>query len=341
MNSKLLANVSAITAEMEMMMTSTRPDVPALYTLLTYRRSHGSEGEKRYIQNFIMPLNPRIIVSGTETPMAFFVYVGKSDIMFTSHTDTVHMTSEKVFQDVVLENGLYCKKDNQPLGADDAAGNWLMFNMIHRKIPGIYAFFRGEERGGIGSSYCAEKRKDLFENIKCAIALDRRGTTSVITHQGAGRGCSDEFGKSLAQILNMGHVLDDTGVYTDTAEFFGIVPNCTNLSVGYDREHSKNETLNKAYIEALRDSLIAADWSKLDHTPPKADPIERGYGFNSRGFSLFTADTIQEPRYVVPDLDVGPLQIGDFLYDYADRLPPDLRDKALKLAQRIYKRFEM
>lgn len=320
-------------------MASTRPDVPALYKLLSFRRSHGSAGEKAYINDFIMPLNPRIIVSDKDnTVMAFFVYVGKSDIMFTSHTDTVHMTGEKVLQDVILDKGLYCKRDNQPLGADDAAGNWLMFNMIHRKVPGIYAFFRGEERGGIGSSYCADNRKDLFENVKCAIALDRRGTTSVITHQGAGRGCSDEFGMSLARILNMGHVLDDTGIYTDTAEFFGIVSNCTNLSVGYDREHSKHETLNKAYIETLRDRLIEADWSMLDHTPPKADPIERGFGFNS-GYSLFSTPK-EAARDIVPELDVGPLQIGDFLYDYADRLPTDLRDKALKLAQRIYKRFE-
>lgn len=335
----MAVNRNAATVEMKTMaMMNTKPDVPALYTLLTYRRSHGSEGEKRYIQNFIMPLNPRIIVSETDTPMAFFVYIGNSQIMFTSHTDTVHMTSEKVFQDVVLNKGLYCKTDNQPLGADDAAGNWLMFNMIHAGVPGIYAFFRGEERGGIGSSYCADKRKDLFENVKCAIAFDRRGTESIITHQGAGRGCSDEFGRSLATILDMGHKLDDTGIYTDTAEFFGMVTNCTNLSVGYDREHSKHETLNKAYIEALRDKLIAADWSQLDHTPPKPDPIERGYGFSS-SYSLFSTDQ-QRARNDVPDLDVGPLQIGDFLYDYSDRLPPDLRDKALKLAQRIYKRFE-
>jgi hypothetical protein len=138
----------------------------------------------------------------------------------------------------------------------------------------------------------------------------------------------------------MGHILDDSGIYTDTAEFFAIVPNCTNLSVGYDKEHSKNETLDKAYIEALRDSLIAADWSALDHTPPKADVLERGYGFSSRSYSLFSSDTPQSSRDIVPELDVGPLQIGDFLNDYSDRLPPDLRDRALKLAQRIYKRFE-
>ena len=187
------------------MTRNTRMDVPALYKLLTYRRSHNSAGEKQYIKDFLMPLQPRIITSAMEEIMAFFIYVGESNIMFTSHTDTVHMSSQQIHQDVVLNGNLYCKQDNQPLGADDAAGNWLMFNMIAAQVPGVYAFFRGEERGGIGSSYCAEHRRDLFEGIQCAIALDRRGTTSVITHQGAGRGCSDEFGRSLAAVLNMGH----------------------------------------------------------------------------------------------------------------------------------------
>lgn len=319
-----------------------RPDVPSLAKLLSYRRAHNSAGEKQYILDWINPLNPRIIATKDEEIMAFFVYVGKSDIMFTSHLDSVHMNSDKIFQDVVLDGNLYCKQDNQPLGADDAAGNWLMFHMIHAKVPGVYAFFRGEERGGIGSSYCAENRRDLFENIKCAIAFDRRGTKSVITHQGAGRGCSDEFADSLGAILGMGHVPDDTGIYTDTAEFFGMVPNCTNISVGYENEHTKKETLNKSYIEALRTALVNADWSKLDHTVPKPDPISAPL-FGNKSVTDLYGDYPYSSSYqqdFAPPLDMGPLQIADFLFDYADRLPRDLRDKALKLSQSIYKRFE-
>jgi hypothetical protein len=137
----------------------------------------------------------------------------------------------------------------------------------------------------------------------------------------------------------MGHVLDDTGIYTDTAEFFHLVPNCTNISVGYQNEHTKKETLNKMYIEALRDSLIAADWTQLDFTPPKPDPVVPALTkYADTDYRLFEAN--QRSLFEKPDLDVGPLQIADFLYDYSDRLPQDLRDRALKLAQKIYKRFE-
>lgn len=304
-----------------------KPNAPSLYKMLTYRRAHNSPGEKQFILDFIIPLKPEIIATDTKEPMAFIVRVGKSDIMFTSHVDTVHMMHAEVFQKVILKDGLYQKNDNQPLGADDAAGVWLMINMIQAKVPGVYAFFRGEERGGIGSSYCAEHRKDLFEGIKCAIAFDRKGTSSIITHQGSGRGCSDEFAQSLADILGMGHKLDTTGVYTDTAEFFELVPNCTNVSVGYFNEHTKKETLNKIYIEALLAALIKADWSKLDHTPPKPDSVRSTNLFGDNYNSLF------DP---VDDSNVDALDIADYIYDHFDKLPDDLQVMALDLAKRIY-----
>jgi hypothetical protein len=140
----------------------------------------------------------------------------------------------------------------------------------------------------------------------------------------------------------MGHELDDTGVYTDTAELFGLVPNCTNVSVGYLNEHSKNETLNWPYIANLRDKLIVADWSKLDHTAPKPDVSTSRSLFGGRGSGRGFWDlppyeeTKQEYK---SSTDITPLQIADFLFDYSDRLPRDLRDKALKLSQTIYKRL--
>jgi hypothetical protein len=137
---------------------------------------------------------------------------------------------------------------------------------------------------------------------------------------------------SLATILKMGHKLDPTGVYTDTAEFFDIVPNCTNVSVGYENEHTKRETLNRPYIEGLRDALLSANWNELDLTPPIPDPINpQAYGYMDFGVphTLFDPPTI-----------VTPLDIADFIFDNSDVLPLNLRNSALTLAQSIYKRFE-
>lgn len=311
--------------------------VPDLKELMSYRRAHNSAGEKEYIKRFIMPLKPKIISTAQMEPMAFFVYVGTSNIMFTSHVDTVHMKTDVVRQKVLFKDGLYCKGDNQPLGADDAAGNWLMFNMIKAGVPGVYAFFRGEERGGIGSSYCAEHRKDLFKDVKCAIAFDRRGCNSIITHQGGQRGCSEEFGKSLADVIGMTHSNDSTGVYTDTKEFFDLVDNCTNVSVGYNNEHSKNETLIKAYIEILRDKLIAADWSKLDHTKP---PFEPPYVYKPFTPEKPATPVAKPSIFDKAQLEIGVLDVADFLFDNCQVLPTDLQRDALELAQKIYARFE-
>lgn len=314
----------------------------SLEKMLTYRRAHNSPGEKRFVKDYIMPLKPHIVATPDREPMAFFVYVGNSNIMFTAHVDTVHMKTDEMWQKVYIKDGRYCKKDNQPLGSDDASGVWLLINMIHAGVPGIYAFFRGEERGGIGSSYCAEHCKELFEGVKCAIAFDRRGTKSIITHQGGGRGCSDKFANSLASILKMGHKCDTSGVYTDTAEFFDLIPNCTNVSVGYDREHSKEETQEIVYIEKLRDALIAADWTQLDHTPPEPDGeeiIQRN--FMSLGTKITSGARVVGNSLFDPSPDeITPLVIADFIFDTADKLDRSLRDKAFELSQLIYEKYE-
>jgi hypothetical protein len=62
---------------------------------------------------------------------------------------------------------------------------------------------------------------------------------------------------------------DDTGVYTDTAEFVGIIPECTNISVGYRNEHTTNETLDLVHLRALIVRVLGIDWDAL---PTDRDP---------------------------------------------------------------------
>ena len=56
---------------------------------------------------------------------------------------------------------------------------------------------------------------------------------------------------------------DDTGSYTDSNEYSDIVSECTNLSVGYMAQHTKNESQDLQFAVDLRAKLIEADWSKL------------------------------------------------------------------------------
>jgi hypothetical protein len=62
---------------------------------------------------------------------------------------------------------------------------------------------------------------------------------------------------------------DDTGVYTDTAEFVDVIPECTNISVGYMHEHSDKEELNIHHFVALADAVLTVPWDSL---PTTRDP---------------------------------------------------------------------
>lgn len=236
----------------------------SLLEMLTYARPHGSKDEALFVDRFINPL-PGIAYDKFGNGI---VNVGNAPVLWSSHTDTVHHASGRQSIDINqlgqihLVNG----KRGQCLGADDAAGVWLMCEMIAAKVPGRYIFHAGEECAGLGSSYIVKNRKDLFDGIDFAIAFDRKGTADIITHQMGARCCSDTFADALAAKLGMGHRADATGLFTDTANYVDHIAECTNVSVGYEGAHSHLETLSFQYITALRDRLIHFDPSGLQPT---------------------------------------------------------------------------
>ena len=127
--------------------------------------------------------------------------------------------------------------------------------MIENKIPGLYYFFVGEEVGCIGSGKVS-RQSNIFnkENYDKIISFDRRGNTSVITHQSTIRTCSDEFAEALCEEFNdngLGMESDDTGVCTDSLEFVDTIPECTNISVGYQDEHTGDETQDLEFLERI------------------------------------------------------------------------------------------
>ena len=190
--------------------------------------------------------------------------------LFVAHVDTVHR--ETGANKIRKTQGKWYA-DGAPLGADDGAGCAMLMHMLHAGVPAYYIFTQGEEKGGIGAKYLADHSPELLACFDRAIAFDRRGIDSVITHQGWGRCCSDEFADALSGELCADGVLmylgDDTGVYTDTAEFVDIIPECTNISVGYDNEHSDRETLDIFHFTALAAAAVKIKWDAL---PVGRDP---------------------------------------------------------------------
>lgn len=239
-----------------------------LHDMLRTKRPHGSAAEIKWVKDFILTPYPQAYhIGDPKNPAAYVIEVGDSRTMFSSHVDTVHREGGKQTVKYDKKGLKYYKTDGKPLGADDTAGCWVMLEMIDAGVPGVYVFHRGEECGGIGSGFIAEKHSGFLERFDRAIAFDRRGSTSVITHQGWGRCASDEFAQSLADMLNDDGVSmylpDDTGIFTDTANYVDFIPECTNLSCGYANEHSGNETLHLPTVFILRDRCLEIDWEKL------------------------------------------------------------------------------
>lgn len=257
-----------------------------LRQMLKYKRPHGSRTEVEWIQTFIMPYDPEFFGEGDEV-YAMAVTVNREDgslpeVLFSGHTDTVHRREgrQKLFE----KGSVIAKRDGEPLGADDAAGCWVMLEMIDAGVPGVYLFHRGEEQGGIGSKWMRTNGADWLSQFKAAVAFDRKATHSVITHQGGRKCCSNEFASALADALNeqndnFMYVDDDTGVYTDTKEYVGIIPECTNLSVGYYEEHRPTERLDVDHVISLRNACIAIDWHALPSVRDVSKVEYKDYGF--------------------------------------------------------------
>jgi len=227
-----------------------------LYGLLTYKRPANSQSERDFINTFLS-------FEGTFRDEFGNIHYsqGESRTLFSCHTDTVHNGVGKQTVYIDPQTGTAFGTGNDVLGADDGAGVYVMLRLIDAGVPGYYIFHREEEIGGNGSRWIADN-VDLSDFDR-AIAFDRAGTRSVITHQGFTRCCSDEFALELAVALGGEFMPDDTGTFTDTANYDQVIPECTNISVGYKFAHSKKEELDVDFLDDLVDTLINLDFESL------------------------------------------------------------------------------
>ena len=213
----------------------------------------------------------------------YYISVGDNyTTMFTCHLDTACGIMEPVNHRF---SGNFIMTDGTTiLGADDKAGMCVVLYMIERKVPGLYYFFIGEECGCVGSSDLAdeiEKKGDYpkeLDSIKKVVSFDRRGTQSVITDQFYGECCSNQFAEALCKELNYTGLMmkpDNTGVLTDSAQFMGICPECTNISVGYYDEHTTKEKQDIDFLYKLCKSVTNVNWESL---PIEREPAKYSWG---------------------------------------------------------------
>ena len=287
--------------------------------MLSHCRPARSATEGQFIETFLTPLNVAKDQFGNH-----FVIIGdeRPSILWSSHTDSVH--TKEGMQKVAFDGKfIFLPKGSKSncLGADDAAGVWIMMEMIKANVPGLYVFHFAEEIGCIGSRGIANDNPKFLDGIKAAIAFDRRGIDSVITHQGS-RCCSDAFGNSLAAQLPERFKLDPTGMLTDTKQYMQIVPECSNVSVGYYNEHRSEEKLDVGHLIELRDHMIKIDASKFvierDPTAVVSLPKRKRMG-SMRDLGIFRRMRVRDleekvwkhPREVARFLDTMGVTVDD------------------------------
>lgn len=244
--------------------------IPNLFLKLTDKTyPHGTEDilVERLIKDGTFPKDIQKDPHGN-----WFYQIGHgSRTIFAAHLDTVTDKHQNVKHVI---DGDYIKTDGKTtLGADDKAGVTVLVWLMRHKVPGLYYFFIGEEVGCVGSGLAA-KYGDFEGNYDRILSFDRRDTNSIITHQSWSRSCSDDFADALCSELNksefgLKYIKDDGGVYTDSAEFVDIIPECTNVSVGYYSEHTKSEKQDIKHLIALCNASLKVNW---DNLPTKRDP---------------------------------------------------------------------
>ena len=198
----------------------------------------------------------------------YYFKIGKNPrVIFASHLDTVSGSYTDV-KHVFKESGQIVTTDGTTtLGADCKAGVTIMLNMIQQGVNGLYYFFVGEEVGCVGSNRVANNI-EIFnsKNYDKVISFDRRGNESIITYQSKIRSCSDEFANAfIAEVQKKGMEMkfDTKGVRTDSFEFMKTIPECTNISVGYDKEHTFTESQDLEFLTKITNVACDIDWEKL------------------------------------------------------------------------------
>jgi len=297
----------------------------SIIEMLRYMRPQDSVSQRQFCKRFLEP------VFGLPDEHGNYLHqIGdRPKLCFTAHHDTVHRDSG--MQKLVVSNDIVSVADSKVsncLGADCTSGIYIILSMIEAGIEGTYVIHAAEESGCKGSSALVQDYPYWLEYTRAVISFDRYGDNSVITHQMGLRTASDEFAMSFATALDMPQLKPDSGgSYTDSNEYSLIVPECTNISVGYYGQHGTNETQDLQYLDKLVESLLCADWSQLVFVrDPKEVEYAPYYGKASgisRGNYNVSPENVQAIYNLVMDY---PHEISEMLAEYGFN-PYDLMEE--------------
>lgn len=194
--------------------------------------------------------------------------IGDIPIGLVAHVDTVFPEPpEDIYYD--REKGVMWSP--QGLGADDRAGVFAILKIIQSGLRPTIIFTTDEEVGGLGATQLVKDFPECpIPGLKYLIQLDRRGTNDCVFY--------DCYNEDFITYVESFGFIEAFGTFSDIAELcpaWDVVG--VNLSIGYENEHTRYETLHlkpwMATIEKVKRMLKEKDIPDFEY-------IEYSYSYN-------------------------------------------------------------
>jgi len=168
-----------------------------------------------------------------------------SRVCLVAHIDTIFVSPSNL----EISNHILKSAKNEGLGADDRAGVWALlklYNTMSKADRPMLLFTDGEERGGIGAYEACTVLKEELKNVIFFVELDRQDQKDAVFY------CNEPV--NFRRYIETFGYKESHGSFSDISilgKFFEVC--AVNLSVGYQHQHSKEETLNLKWLaESMR-----------------------------------------------------------------------------------------
>jgi acetylornithine deacetylase/succinyl-diaminopimelate desuccinylase-like protein len=196
-------------------------------------------------------------------------------ITLVAHVDTVRRHPEPPKLDITRD---VIRARNSILGADDRAGCYAIYRLLQARqkakkpLPNILLTDL-EESGGLGARAAATDIDFLATKTRLFVELDRQGATEYVFYSRA-------LPDAIKRYVESFGYSEQFGSYSDIAEFDECRIPAVNLSVGYYRQHSKDERL---HVDEMMLTVSRVD-AMLDSPPTKRYlvPIARPFWQDTR-----------------------------------------------------------
>ncbi|MED1951770.1 M20/M25/M40 family metallo-hydrolase [Brevibacillus centrosporus] len=183
-------------------------------------------------------------------------------ILLCAHMDTVNWI---VPGREVRRNGNILSSSKGVLGADDRAGMAIVMaaarNIDNTLFDGKVkiAFTRDEEVGRYGSQAVS---REWLRDVDLAVVVDRRGNRDIVTSRGTvQRFCDPAVGmffEKAGEVAGMPDWRAVPGGISDACTFASYGINSVNLSAGYVREHTEEETVDLGSVKKTTRLILTA-----------------------------------------------------------------------------------